>query len=105
MIGYTQILYKEHGMIATLTKGDPRWVFVFGPEHTRHVLTNADLFHSQILTIPAPPDSALHHITTGLLGMNGAQHKYHRRLIQPALQRKQVDHYRDDIVAITVGGL
>jgi cytochrome P450 len=94
-------LYSKHGTIATLVNGEPHWVFVFGPEHTRYVLTNADLFHARILTIPVPADSALQHITTGLLNMNGTQHKQHRRVIQPALQRQQVEQYRNDIVAIT----
>src|SRR5919199_6445442 len=101
MIGYMLALYRKYGTIATLVNGEPHWVFVFGPEHTRYVLTNADLFHARILTIPAPADSALQHITTGLLNMNGTQHKQHRRVIQPALQRQQVEQYRNDIVAIT----
>ena len=37
----------------------------------------------------------------GLLNMNGEQHKQQRRLMMPAFHRKQVEGYRDDMVAFT----
>jgi cytochrome P450 len=100
-IGHMRTLYQSYGSIVGIVQHDPRWVFVFGPEYNRLVLTNPDLFHTHLLALPAPPDSALRRVTAGLLSMNGVQHRQQRRLMTPAFHRQRIEGYRDAMVAIT----
>lgn len=98
---YLRAIHQAYGPIAAFIENTPHWVFALGPEYNRYLLTNPDIFYSNLAFLSAPPDSALQHLTAGLLSMNGDQHKCHRRLMMPLFQKRQVDTYRDDIVAIT----
>jgi cytochrome P450 len=93
--------YRAYGQLVAFVRDDPAWLFAFGPEYLPDVLTNTAQLHINLLFYAAPPDSSLRRLTAGLLGMNGDQHRQHRRLVQPAFHKKQVETYHDAMVAIT----
>lgn len=100
-IGILQTLYKEHGDIASLNRGDLSFVCAFGPEHNQQLLSNARAFHNFAeLPVPLPQDSAALRFNTNLTAMNGNLHRQQRRLMMPAFHKKTVDSYRDDMVAV-----
>ena len=75
-------------------------VFAFGPECNQAVLSQMQLFHS--VRIHGPSESRpFERLTAGLFNMNGEQHRQQRRLMQPAFHKKQLDGYRDLMVALT----
>jgi cytochrome P450 len=93
-------LQQAHGTIAALEEAGKRLVFVFGPEHTQQVLSDAKTFHSQFFAIRGPKNSAQRHLTCGILSMNGEDHKRHRRLVLGPFQKKAIEPYRDDLVRL-----
>jgi cytochrome P450 len=99
-IAYMQSLYREHGEVAALAAGEPRHLFVFGPEPLRELLTDQTLFHT-IIEHVTPDRLKSRRRGIGLLNMNGEQHKSQRRIMTPSFHRKAVAGYRDDMVAHT----
>jgi cytochrome P450 len=105
-IGYMRRLRQSHGNVVGWERDNGNIVFVFGPEYNRRLLTDQELFFSDPFnTLPAPPNSALRTLRSGLLNMNGEHHKRQRRLMLPAFHKKHVESYRDDMVALTQGTL
>jgi cytochrome P450 len=101
-VAYISMLHRDYGPIAGLVSGSQTTLFAFGPDYNHQVLSHPELFLSpSFLFFPAPPESALYQLDAGLISMNGAQHKRHRKLMQPAFHKKQVESYCDDMVAIT----
>jgi cytochrome P450 len=101
-IGYMTMLYRKYGVLSSWGVSPPIRVFAFAPEHNQRLLSFPDLFHSQVARATRLPDnSAVVNLRSGLLNLNGPQHKQHRQLMSPAFHRKQVETYRDDMVAIT----
>ena len=101
-IGYLTMLYQKYGVLSSWGTSPPLRVFAFAPEYNQRVLTSPDLFHSQVARATRlPADSAVVNLRSGLLNLNGAQHKQHRQLMSPAFHRKQVETYRDDMVGLT----
>jgi cytochrome P450 len=87
-------LHDEHGDLAVLSEGSQRLVFIFSPELNQQVLSNPELFHARFFAIRGPKHSAQRKLTTGLLGMNGPQHKRNRRLVkEPFSKRSIATHY------------
>lgn len=100
-VAFLEMAHKRYGSVVGLAQGNPSMVFAFGPEHNRQILSQPDLFISpSFLFFPTPEGHAARLLDAGMISMNGAQHKQHRRLMQPAFHRKQVDGYRDSMVAI-----
>lgn len=99
-IGYLTMLYRSYGPIARLSEHGPiPVVFAFGPAYNRQLLSDMELFHlPKFVRVATPEDSAARRMDSSLIGMNGAQHEYHRRLIMPTFHKKQVESYRDDMV-------
>src|SRR5919206_1310890 len=97
---YMQRTYDTYGEIAGLVRGDTRQIFAIGPQYNRQLLTDAGLFYSIFETI-TPERIKKRRRSIGLLNMNGEQHKQQRRLMQPAFHKKQIETYRDDMVALT----
>jgi cytochrome P450 len=88
-------LYHQHGDLAVLAEGSQRLVFVFSPQLNQQVLSDPDTFHARFFAIRGPKHSAQRKLTTGLLGMNGEQHKRNRRLVkEPFSKRSLVTHYQ-----------
>ncbi len=101
-IGYMTMLYNKYGVLSTWGTSPPVRVFAFAPEHNQRLLSSPDLFHSQVARATRlPDDSAVVNLRSGLLNLNGQEHKQHRQLMSPAFHRKQVETYRDDMVALT----
>ncbi|NDJ35328.1 MAG: cytochrome P450 [Chloroflexi bacterium] len=82
--------------------------WVFGPENNRRLLSDPDTFHSTTLIgnlYPIGPVSGrravLKRSGTGLFGVNGDEHRRHRRLVMPAFHRRRIVAYRDTMVALT----
>jgi len=86
-------LYLRYGRLVRWVPAQPPWLFAFGPEYNRQILTDPERFQSQLLLTPAPPGSALQRLGAGLFAMNGAQHQQQRRLLQPAFHRQRVEGY------------
>ena len=98
-LGYVRRLHAAYGDLVAFVEGRPGWVFAFGPEYNRQLLSNPDLFYSKPF-MDAPPDSALGRLTSGLLSMNGENHRQRRKLMLPAFHKKRIESYRDDMVAV-----
>lgn len=93
-------LHGRHGPVAAVTRGDPAMVCALGPEYNQQVLLDNDAFLSLELPFGFPLDSACSRLNAGLLFMNGARHRRHRRLLAPTFHRQRIEGYVDDIVAI-----
>ena len=101
-VGYMTRLYRKYGVLSSWGTAPPVRVFAFAPEHNQRLLSSPDLFHSQVARATRlPRDSAVVNLRSGLLNLNGAKHKEHRQLMSPAFHRKQIENYRDDMVALT----
>lgn len=99
-------LQKRYGDVVTLSPETGAPVCVFGPDYNRQVLTDTTLFYSLDVTDSAAPlrmplDTAAARLLSGVTGMNGARHKWHRRMLLPAFHRERVAGLRDTIVACT----
>jgi cytochrome P450 len=99
-ITYMTRVYRTYGELASMTHGDLTQVLAFGPKYNQLLLSDATLFHTVFETITSERVKARRR-GIGLLNMNGAQHKQQRRLMMPAFHRKQVESYREDMVAFT----
>jgi cytochrome P450 len=101
---YLQRSYETYGPLSGLVRDDPRSVFAIGPEYNHQLLSDSRLFYTIFETI-TPERLKRRRRSIGILNMNGEQHKQQRRLMQPAFHRKQIEGYRDDMVAITRAAL
>ena len=88
-----QGLYARHGELAALEDGSQKLVFVFGPEWNQIVLSDSARFHSRFFAIRGPKRSAHRRLTSGLLSMNGAEHKEHRRLVMAPFQKMAIGNH------------
>jgi cytochrome P450 len=93
-------LHRSHGNIAVLAEDDQRLVFVFGPEYNQRVLSDTQTFHAHFFALRGPRDSAQRRLTSGLLSMNGEEHKRHRRLVMGPFQKKSIVAYHDGLIAL-----
>ena len=91
---------RRYGDLVGFADGFADMVLTFHPTYTRLLLTDPDLFYSNPF-VQSPPDTALRHLTVGLLSMNGPQHRQQRRLIMPAFHRRTVETYHDAMVTLT----
>jgi cytochrome P450 len=99
-VGYLTKIWRDYGNVAAISRSEPVLVFAFGPEYNRQIFPNAELFHTNPLgTFSVTDETAMSRISNGLLSMNGAHHRQQRRLMMPAFHRRQVDGYRDRMVA------
>ena len=46
-LGYVRQLHAAHGDLVAFVEGRTGWIFAFGPEYNRQLLTNPDLFYSK----------------------------------------------------------
>lgn len=101
-IRYMEEIYKRYGPIAGMTENDPGAIFAFGAQYNHQFLTNTDIFLIRgSLLFPASEGSAPRILDSGLTNMNGDKHRQQRRLMMPAFQRKHVETYCNDMIAIT----
>ncbi len=90
-------LCDEHGEIAVLEENGQRLVFVFGPRYNHRVLSDVQTFHSRFFPVRGPRNSAQRRLTSGLLNMNGDDHKRHRRMVAAPFQRSSISNYQSGI--------
>jgi cytochrome P450 len=100
-IVYMRRAYRAYGTIVGGVRGNPVWLFAFGPEYNHLLLSRPEQFYSFFLSIPAKAQSPLHHLTSGLLNMNGVQHARDRRLMLPLFHKQAIARYRDTMVTLT----
>lgn len=86
-------LHAEHGPMAALEQEGARLYFVFDPAFNHQVLSDGQTFHSRFFAIRGPRNSPQRRLTSGLLSMNGDQHKRNRRLVMDAFQKKTLLGY------------
>lgn len=94
-------LQAAHGNICALEEDSQRIVFVFGPEWNQRVLSDAKTFHSRFFAVRGPRNSPQRRLTSGLLSMNDAQHREHRRMVMGPFQKRSIAHYHEAICALT----
>jgi cytochrome P450 len=93
-------LYERHGLLAALEENGARIVFAFGPEHNQRILSDTKTFHSQFFAIRGPKNSSQRRLTSGLLSMNGDDHKRNRRIVMGPFQKRSIESYRDSLVGL-----
>lgn len=94
-------LQAKHGAVAALEEAGQRIHFVFGPEYNHLVLSDGQRFHSRFFAIRGGKSSSQRRLTSGLLSMNGEQHKRNRRLVMDAFQKKAIVGYVPTVQAMT----
>lgn len=95
-------LYRKHGSLAQLRAEDGMSLtFVFSPELNRTVLSDGKRFHSQFFAIRGSRKSAQRRVTSGLLTMNGADHKRHRRMVMEPFSKRIMPAYHEAICDLT----
>ncbi len=90
-------LWATHGEICAYQEETQRIHFVFGPTYTKQVLSDSQRFHASFFAIRGPRKSAQRRVTSGLLTMNGEQHKEHRRFVMGPFQKRAVAAYHDHV--------
>ena len=93
-------LYERHGHLAALEENGARIVFAFGPEYNQRILSDTKTFHSQFFAIRGPKNSSQRRLTSGLLSMNGEDHKRNRRIVMGPFQKRSIETYRDSLVGL-----
>lgn len=86
-------LHSRHGNVCALEDQGQRIYFIFGPEYNHKVLSDGQNFHSQFFAIRGGRKSAQRRVSSGLLSMNGEQHKRNRRLVMDAFMKKAILNY------------
>ncbi len=86
-------LRAEHGNVCALEEGGTRIYFAFGAESNHQVLSNGAEFHSRFFALRGSRNSPQRRLSSGLLSMNGEQHKRHRRLVMDAFIKKAILSY------------
>ncbi len=86
-------LQAEHGNICAMEEQGQRIYFVFGPDFNHQVLSDMNTFHSQFFAIRGSRNSSQRRLTSGLLSMNGEQHKRNRRMVMDAFMKKAILNY------------
>ena len=78
---------------AAMEEEGQRIYFVFGPEFNHQVLSDGNIFHSRFFAIRGSRNSSQRRVSSGLLSMNGEQHKRNRRLVMDAFMKKAILNY------------
>ncbi|MCA9049195.1 MAG: cytochrome P450 [Planctomycetaceae bacterium] len=94
-------LHEEFGDIAVVEDQGQRIVFVFSPEYNRQVLTDCSTFHSRFFAVRGSRKSAQRRVTSGLLSMNGTEHRDNRRMMMEVFSKKILPSYHDTISQLT----
>lgn len=94
-------LWAQFGDVAALQEDNNRLFFAFGPAYNHYILSDTKRFHSQFFSVRGPRKSAQRRCTSGLLTMNGDQHREHRRTMMGPFQKKSIQAYHDNVVGMT----
>lgn len=100
-ISCMQRLHSECGDLAVLEDEGQRIAFVFSPEYNREVLCNCNTYHSQFFALRGGRRSAQRRITSGLLSMNGAEHRESRRIMMDVFSKRILPEYHSTICELS----
>jgi len=96
-------LFHRYGKLIDLNAARGGALVAIGPEYNQQVFTDTRTFHTidaSTFPVKIPANSAFYRLwNNGLLQMNGERHDQQRRLMMPALHKKQTEHYRALIIA------
>ncbi|MEO1289608.1 MAG: cytochrome P450 [Chloroflexota bacterium] len=87
------------GILSHQQEGDKSFYFAFGAHNNQAVFSNPSAYHSS--SMMDIDDSSVQNLANGLTFMNGSEHITKRRIIMPSFHKRYVEHYRDDMVALT----
>lgn len=94
-------LQAECGDLAVLEDNGQRIAFVFSPEYNRQVLSNSKVYHSQFFAVRGGRRSAQRRVTSGLLSMNGQEHRDSRRIMMDVFSKRILPEYHETICDLT----
>ncbi|MGE0374791.1 MAG: cytochrome P450 [Planctomycetaceae bacterium] len=94
-------LWVQHGEIAALQEDTQRVYFVFGPHYNKQVLSDSQRFHSRFFTLRGPRKSAHRRLTSGLLSMNGDEHRRHRRIVMQPFSKAAISEYHETVARLS----
>ena len=97
-------LHREHGDLVLLretSEKQQQFVFVFSPELNHHLLSDPKTFHSRFFTLRGSKNSSQRRLTSGLLSMNGEEHKQQRRQVSGPFEKRAIAVYHDTITTHT----
>lgn len=104
-IACLRALHARHGNICAMEEQGQRIYFIFGPEYNHQVLSDGNTFHSRFFAIRGARNSSQRRLSSGLLSMNGEQHKRNRRLVMDAFMKKAILNYvpaiREEVETLT----
>ncbi len=94
-------LWARHGHIAALQEDAQRVYFIFGPEYNKQVLSDSERFHSRFFALRGSKRSAQRRVSSGLLSMNGDEHKQHRRIAMGPFAKKAISGYHHTVTQVS----
>lgn len=94
-------LQQQCGDLAVLEDNGQRLAFVFSPELNREVLSNTSTYHAQFFSLRGSRRSAQRRVTSGLLSMNGAEHRDSRRIMMDVFAKRILPAYHETICSLT----
>lgn len=94
-------LWEVSNEIAAFEQESQRLHFVFSPQYNHQVLSDSANFHSRFFAIRGGRNSAQRRLTSGLLSMNGDQHKRGRRMVMDAFSKKAINLYIPTVAQLT----
>src|SRR5262245_46415981 len=93
LLGNFRRLHELHGPIAAIEEAGQRVVLLFSPEYNQQVLSDTERFHARFFPIRGPRRSAQRRCTSGLLAMNGDQHRRNRRIVKEPFGLRAISNY------------
>jgi cytochrome P450 len=101
LLGNFRRLHELHGPIAAIEEAGQRVVLLFSPEYNQQVLSDTETFHAHFFAIRGPRRSAQRRCTSGLLAMNGDQHRRNRRIVKEPFGLRAISNYGPTILRLT----
>lgn len=94
-------LNRRCGDLAVLEDDGQRLAFVFSPQYNRQILSNTGTYHAQFFSLRGGRRSAQRRVTSGLLSMNGAEHRDSRRIMMDVFAKRILPQYHSTICSLT----
>src|SRR3954454_8414243 len=101
LLGNFRRLHELHGPIAAIEEAGQRVVLLFSPEYNQQVLSDTETFHAHFFAIRGPRRSAQRRCTSGLVAMNGEQHRLNRRIVKEPFGLRAISNHGPTILRLT----
>jgi cytochrome P450 len=101
--GNLRTLYETYGKLCTpaiFDESQAGTLCVFAPEYYQQIFSQPALFYSRNITQDQSANTPLSRLGSGLISLNGDEHKRHRRMMMPAFHKKRIEAYRNDMVNV-----